>query len=729
MSQTKAQLIDTLVASLLPASDSAVDIGSNAVRFANIYGDTLYGNGANLTGINTDLVSDTSPQLGGNLDVNTKNILFGDSASASDDRLIFGAGTDLSIYHDGTDSIIQGGDPTVIRSHLLLLKNFDNSESYIRCYNNGAVELYHDNSKKFETFTDGLSVSTQVQFKSTFGSNPQEFDVRLDTDGRLVFDRNGDASTPCLILDDDNDGQILIPNDNQKLRIGAGQDLEIYHSGSHSHIRDVGTGILSLSGNQLNIQNAVINENMAEFFENAAVNLYYDNSKKFETTSVGAKVTGRLGVDKGPTTKLNAELSVFAATGNDDASDWGADGIFQLDHTGTSAVNNEVLMLGAVSGGVGQIASGFGFGRESTSNWGTYISFKTHSTSTSNIDELIERWRITSAGHFENNSDSIRIKLGASDDLQIYHDGSNSHIEEGGTGGLLIKGDSVNIGATSGEFYFRGFENGSSLLRYDNSTKLETTSSGISVTGAVEPTGHVKLDDDRFIYFGDGDDFIIGHQPGTPQNVFRSTDGATKMIFQGGSETMVVAHPQAQVELYYDNDKKFATKSDGVRATGRVEAFPSSSSPTIAGQFYNNSTGASADCIVIIKTYANQGADPYIKFDAGGSDMIVGNKYGGTTNNKLVLGAGTSISGGVAGLQIDGGGQITPDTDNARDLGSTSLRFRNIFTHDLNLSNEGGANDVDGTWGSYTIQEGEESLFLINKRNGKKYKFALTEVS
>ena len=52
-----------------------------------------------------------------------------------------------------------------------------------------------------------------------------------------------------------------------------------------------------------------------------------------------------------------------------------------------------------------------------------------------------------------------------------------------------------------------------------------------------------------------------------------------------------------------------------------------------------------------------------------------------------------------------------------------------FFTNDLNLSNEGGRNDVDGTWGSYTIQEGEESLFLINKRNGKKYKFLLEEVS
>ena len=63
------------------------------------------------------------------------------------------------------------------------------------------------------------------------------------------------------------------------------------------------------------------------------------------------------------------------------------------------------------------------------------------------------------------------------------------------------------------------------------------------------------------------------------------------------------------------------------------------------------------------------------------------------------------------------------------DIGSSSNRIRDLYTGDLNLSNEGNTNDVDGTWGSYTIQEGEESLFLINKRNGKKYKFNLTEVS
>ena len=72
---------------------------------------------------------------------------------------------------------------------------------------------------------------------------------------------------------------------------------------------------------------------------------------------------------------------------------------------------------------------------------------------------------------------------------------------------------------------------------------------------------------------------------------------------------------------------------------------------------------------------------------------------------------------------------ITPQANNSYDLGTTSKRWRNIYTNDLNLSNEGGANDVDGTWGSYTIQEGAEDLFLVNKRNGKKYKFALTEVN
>ena len=70
-----------------------------------------------------------------------------------------------------------------------------------------------------------------------------------------------------------------------------------------------------------------------------------------------------------------------------------------------------------------------------------------------------------------------------------------------------------------------------------------------------------------------------------------------------------------------------------------------------------------------------------------------------------------------------------PNANNTYDIGSTSNRIRNIYSNDLSLSNEGSSNDVDGTWGSYTIQEGADDLFLLNKRNGKKYKFNLTEVS
>ena len=101
-------------------------------------------------------------------------------------------------------------------------------------------------------------------------------------------------------------------------------------------------------------------------------------------------------------------------------------------------------------------------------------------------------------------------------------------------------------------------------------------------------------------------------------------------------------------------------------------------------------------------------------------------------NNSIYIQAPRIIfrdDGGENRWNINTSGHFEPETNNTYDLGTTSKRVRNIYTNDLNLSNEGSANDVDGTWGSYTIQEGEESLFLINKRNGKKYKFNLTEVS
>ena len=80
-------------------------------------------------------------------------------------------------------------------------------------------------------------------------------------------------------------------------------------------------------------------------------------------------------------------------------------------------------------------------------------------------------------------------------------------------------------------------------------------------------------------------------------------------------------------------------------------------------------------------------------------------------------------------LEVDNGGNTIPGADNASNLGSSTKRWANIYAADMHYSNEGDKNSVDGTWGSYTIQEGENDLFLLNNRNGKKYKFNLTEVN
>ena len=81
--------------------------------------------------------------------------------------------------------------------------------------------------------------------------------------------------------------------DSQKIRFGTGNDLQIYHNGSHSYITDVGTGNLNIEGNGASIRiNNGSSENMAVFYNNAQVELFYDNSKKAETVTGGFTITG-----------------------------------------------------------------------------------------------------------------------------------------------------------------------------------------------------------------------------------------------------------------------------------------------------------------------------------------------------------------------------------------------------------------------------------------------------
>jgi hypothetical protein len=72
---------------------------------------------------------------------------------------------------------------------------------------------------------------------------------------------------------------------------GNGDDLQIYHDGSKSIISDSGTGHLEINTNNLRVQNAAANETLLYCTENGSVELYYDNSKKFESASTGVTVT------------------------------------------------------------------------------------------------------------------------------------------------------------------------------------------------------------------------------------------------------------------------------------------------------------------------------------------------------------------------------------------------------------------------------------------------------
>ena len=111
---------------------------------------------------------------------------------------------------------------------------------------------------------------------------------------------------------------------------------------------------------------------------------------------------------------------------------------------------------------------------------------------------------------------------------------------------------------------------------------------------------------------------------------------------------------------------------------------------------------------------------------SGDNNIIIGREAqpsASTVSNEITLG-----DSNITVLRTNG--SIMPFTDNAQDLGSTSLQWQNIYTGDLHLSNERHkeGNSVDGTTGNWTIQEGAEDLFIINNKNGKKFKFCLKEI-
>ena len=112
-----------------------------------------------------------------------------------------------------------------------------------------------------------------------------------------------------------------------------------------------------------------------------------------------------------------------------------------------------------------------------------------------------------------------------------------------------------------------------------------------------------------------------------------------------------------------------------------------------------------------------------------------GTTINSNADNRVITGSGTADTlNGESGLTYNGSvltvtGNILPEANGTRDLGASGTTWANVYSSDLHLDNtKRDGNEVDGSVGSWTIQEGSDDLFLLNRKNGKKYKFTLQEV-
>lgn len=306
--------------------------------------------------------------------------------------------------------------------------------------------------------------------------------------------------------------------DNKKIRLGS-DDLQIYHDGSNSYIKEAGTGGLFIQGDTTITIEKTDGENMAEFIPDSAVNLYYDNVVKLATSATGVTTesiylsgdldlqdtsganSGKIKIGSGDDLQLyhdGTQSIVNNLTGNLFISTLSADTdiIFNADNGSASVAEYFRLDGGLASSGTRYTTwpdnsrVTFGAGQDLQLYHDGTNSFIANSTGTLNI-----QGNTAFSGFIDlpdGSSSGGVLRFGANNDLMLYHDGSNSYIDDTGTGDLNVRGANLNLQKYTGETFIACVADGSVSVYHDNAAKLATTATGVSVTGNVISTGLIQ---------------------------------------------------------------------------------------------------------------------------------------------------------------------------------------------------------------------------------------------
>ena len=418
-----------------------------------------------------------------------------------------GTGDDLTISHNGSDSTISNGTGNLrVRNAGEFQVTKGSTENMLIADPDGSVDLYYDNSKKLETKSTGVGITGEL----------------------------------------DIDGNIDVNSDTAKVKIGAGDDLQLYHDGSNSYILN--------GGGDLRIM-AKPNEYGIEVIPDGLVSLYHNNVKKLETISSGIRISA---AESG-----EAWAEFYADEGDDDNDKW---------RLGASS-NNDLFIQNYAGGSWETNIKAFGGGAVEL----YYNHVKKFETTNDGIT-VTGDVTVGSGNYYCN--DNGKLRLGGSQDLQIYHDGSNSYIDSDG-GDLYIdtnsghafriKTDQFNIkNAANNETLMSADNGGGASLYYDNSKKLETASHGVVLSDYLDLNV-----DGKELRIGAGNDLKVYHD-GTNTNIrnitgeFRIRGDLVRLMNSAGSEVYLEGNVDGNVELYYDNSKKFETNSGGVTVSGHA---------------------------------------------------------------------------------------------------------------------------------------------------------------